>query len=65
MAGTTTYKNKWLQENMDRISFVVPKGYKDIIKKAAAEEKESMNGFIKKALDEKLGITVETEATDL
>ena len=46
MAGKTEYKNKWVQENMDRISFVVPKGYKDILKQAAAEDGDSMNGYI-------------------
>lgn len=61
MAGTTSYKNKWLQDNMDRISFVVPKGYKEKIKQAAMAENESMNGFIKKVLDEKLGIQEEPE----
>ena len=55
MAGKTEYKNKWQQENKERINLVVPKGYKDTVKKAADAASESVNGYIKKAIDERMG----------
>lgn len=49
---------KWNDENMkeryDRIQVVVPKGKKEIIQAHAAAQGESVNGFINKAIDEKL-----------
>lgn len=54
MAGTTEYKNKWQQENRERINLVVPKGYKDDVKKVADTVGESVNGYIKKAIDERI-----------
>lgn len=49
---------KWNDENMkeryDRIQVVVPKGKKEIIQDHAAAQGESVNGFINKAIDEKL-----------
>lgn len=52
MAGKTEYKNKWQAENCERISLVVPKGKKDIIKSHAKSRNESLNGFINHAIDE-------------
>lgn len=52
MAGKTEYKNKWQSENCERISLVVPKGQKEIIKSHADSKGESLNGFIKRAIDE-------------
>ena len=52
MAGKTEYKNKWLAENCERISLVVPKGKKDIIKSHAESKSESINGFINRAINE-------------
>lgn len=52
MAGKTEYKNKWQAENCERISLVVPKGKKDIIKAHAESQKESLNSFINRAIDE-------------
>lgn len=54
MAGKTDYKNKWQAENRERINLVVPKGYKDTIRKAADNAGESVNGYIKKAIDERM-----------
>ena len=54
MAGKTEYKNKWQAEHKERINFVVPKGYKLTIKNAADAAGESVNGYIKKAVDEKI-----------
>lgn len=54
LAGTTEYKNKWQQENRERINIVVPKGYKDKIKNEAEKNGESVNGYIRKAIDERM-----------
>lgn len=54
MAGKTEYKNKWQAENCERISLVVKKGRKQEIKDFAATQGETLNGFINKAIDEKI-----------
>ena len=47
---------KWNDENLnklyDRVSVLVPKGKKDIIKSHAEQNGESVNGFINRAIDE-------------
>lgn len=52
MAGKTDYKNKWQADNCERISLVVPKGEKDKIRLHATGRGETLNGFIKRAIDE-------------
>ena len=52
MAGKTGYKNQWQKENMDRINLALPKGDKERIKAHASAQGESVNGFIKRAIDE-------------
>lgn len=52
MAGKTDYKNKWQQENKERINLVVNKGQKDIIKNHAQTQGESLNAFINRAITE-------------
>ena len=54
MAGKTEYKNQWQKENMDRINLALPKGDKERIKAHAEERGESVNGFINKAITEKM-----------
>lgn len=54
MAGKTEYKNKWQSENCERISLVVKKGKKQIIKDFAAEKGYTLNGFVNSAIDEKM-----------
>lgn len=54
MAGKTEYKNKWQAENCERISLVVKKGKKQAIKEFAAKRGDTLNGFINKAIDEKI-----------
>jgi len=54
MAGSTEYKNKWQAENRERINIVVPKGYKEKIKEVAKKTGESVNSYIKKAIDERI-----------
>ncbi len=52
MAGKTDYKNKWQQENKERINLVVSKGQKEIIRQHAESRGESVNGFINRAIAE-------------
>ena len=50
--------NKWNQNyintHKDRINFVMPKGYKEMIKTAAAAEKISASEFIRRAIEKEL-----------
>ena len=50
MAGKTDYKNKWQQENKERINLVVDKGQKYVIKSHAEARGESVNAFINRAV---------------
>lgn len=52
MAGKTEYKNKWQQENKERINLVVDKGNKVVIKAHAEAQGESLNAFINRAITE-------------
>lgn len=54
MAGKTAYKNAWQKENVDRINLTVPKGQKEAIAAHAQQQGESVNGFINKAIVEKI-----------
>lgn len=44
--------NKYMKDNYDEIKIRTPKGQKEIIKAHADERGESVNGFIKRAIDE-------------
>lgn len=46
--------NRYNDKAYDRINIVVKKGKKEIIQAHAAVQGESVNGFINKAIDEKL-----------
>ena len=53
MAGTTEYKNKWQQENRERINLVVAKGKKAVIQAHADKlDGGSLNAFINRAITE-------------
>lgn len=43
---------KWDAANLDRVSVAMPKGKKDMIKAHAGTRRESINGFINRAIDE-------------
>ena len=54
--------NKYIQNNYDRINLTVPKGQKAIIQEAAEAAGETVNGYIKKAIDMRMeaeGISIE------
>lgn len=46
------YNNEFNKNAYDRINLAVPKGEKDKIKSHAESRGESVNGFIKRAIDE-------------
>ena len=50
----TRAKNKYNAKAYDRIALQVKKGRKDILKAHAEQHGESLNGFINKAIDEKI-----------
>ena len=50
MAGKTEYKNKWQSENCDSINLTVKKGTKQTLQEAAKDKGESINGYIKNAV---------------
>lgn len=48
------YDNKYIKENKDRINFVMPKGMKDRIQKAADAIGVKSSEFIRQAITEKI-----------
>lgn len=46
--------NAYNRENYDRIVIMVPKGQKSVIKDAADAAGESLGGYIKKAIQERM-----------
>lgn len=49
---SATVKNRYNDKAYDRISLVVPKGQKDLIKEYAESNGESLNAFIQRAIQE-------------
>lgn len=50
--ASTKAKNKYNAANYERITLMVPKGKKEIIRAFAERRGESVNGFVNKAIDE-------------
>lgn len=46
--------HKYVKANYDRLELTVPKGFKDQIKAAAAAAGESVNGYIKTAVERRM-----------
>lgn len=46
--------NKYVKNNYDRINVTFPKGQKEIITQSATAAGESVNGYIKKAVEERM-----------
>ena len=44
--------NKYMKSNYDRVNLVMPKGKKDVIQAHAAQQGESVNAYINRAIDE-------------
>ena len=51
---------KWQREKVEEIKFRVPKGKKEIIQQHAAQQGESVNAFINRAVDEAIKKDKET-----
>lgn len=45
---------KYVKKNYDRIELTVPKGQKEFISQLATAAGESVNGYIKKAIEERI-----------
>ena len=45
---------KYMENNYDEIKIRVEKGHRDVIKAAATAAGESVNGYIKKAVDQRM-----------
>jgi len=45
-------RDKWLAERVETINLRVPKGKKAVIQQHAAQQDESVNAFINRAVDE-------------
>ena len=45
-------RDKWLKEKVDEVKFRVPKGKKVLIQEHAAQQGESVNAFLNRAVDE-------------
>lgn len=56
-------QNKWIAKAYDRINLTVPKGKKETIQAYAAAQGESVNGFINRAIDEKMERDIERGET--
>ncbi len=48
------YDNQYVRENYHRVSLNIKKDKYDDIKQAASNNNESVNGYIKKAIDNRL-----------
>lgn len=46
--------HKYVKNNYDRIELTVPKGQKDIIKAAAESVGESLNAYVRNAIDQRM-----------
>ena len=57
---STASKQKYNEKSYDRIALSVKKGEKEVIKAHADKQGESLNGFIKRAIDE----TIERDNKD-
>lgn len=53
-ANAVAYSNQYRRENFDQVNFVLPKGYKQIVKDAAAEEGLTMSEWIRNLIDNAL-----------
>jgi hypothetical protein len=52
--------NRYIKKNYDRIEITAPKGRKDTIKDHAAQQGESVNAFINRAINETIARDNET-----
>lgn len=55
-AARKAANKKWDKENIEHISIMVPKGYKDKLKAAAAEQGLTVNRMIRTLLEREYGL---------
>lgn len=48
------YNNNFIKQAYDRVNLTLPKGRKDEIQAHAAAKGESLNGYVTKAVDERI-----------
>ena len=53
---SATVKNRYAAKAYDRIAFIVPKGHKGTIERAAKAEEESINGYVNNAVLARMGL---------
>lgn len=46
--------NKYIKNHYDRLNITLPKGQRDVIARIAAKKGESVNGFVRRLIDEAL-----------
>lgn len=63
--ASTKAQNKYIAKAYDRINLTMPKGKKDVVQDHAAQNGESVNAFINRAIDEAMerDRLVDNEAT--
>ena len=54
-AQKTARQNEYISKAYDRINLLVPKGDKERIKARAAEQGESLNGYINRLIKQDMG----------
>ena len=57
-----SYNNSYNAKTYDRIGLMLPKGYKERVTEYAKSNGESVNGYIKRLIDEDLGLEAEIMA---
>ena len=50
----TAYQNKFIAKAYDRVNLTMPKGKKELVQAHAEARKESVNGFINRAIDNQI-----------
>ena len=53
-ADATAYQNKFIAKAYDRVNLTMPKGKKELVQAHAEARKESVNGFINRAIDNQI-----------
>lgn len=53
---SSTVKNRYNEKAYDRLAITIPKGSKEEIEKRAKAEGLSLNGYVKKAIEEKMQV---------
>lgn len=48
------WQNEYIARTYDRVNLTMPKGKKDVVQSHAEGRKESVNGFINRAIDEQM-----------